>query len=136
MASTGSLMVTAFMRTNYNDIQPYIVYYPSLSVGDSVYTNVSVSTRENIGTERNTGINFFNDLQDKINQAIEGSPAKDSMLSFFPVIFSHLISLAKLIPQQKLQLDESRERRRMEQLERASVRLLPIHPCIPSAMVR
>jgi outer membrane receptor protein involved in Fe transport len=63
LASAGSFMISAFLRNNYNDIQPYVVYYPSLQVGDSVYTNVSVSTRENIGTERNMGVNLFADIR-------------------------------------------------------------------------
>lgn len=63
LGSAGSFMVTAFYRINQNDIQPYIVYYPSLLVGDSTYTNVSVSTRQNIGSEHNTGINIFTDLR-------------------------------------------------------------------------
>ncbi len=32
-------------------------------MGDSTYTNVAVSTRQNIGTEKNVGINFFGDLK-------------------------------------------------------------------------
>ncbi len=58
----GSFMITAFYRINQNDIQPYIVYYPSFKAGDSVYTNVAVSTRQNIGSERNAGVNLFADL--------------------------------------------------------------------------
>lgn len=58
----GSFMVTAFYRHNSQDIQPYVKYYPSLQVGDSLYNNVSVSTRENIGTENNTGLNLFSDM--------------------------------------------------------------------------
>jgi outer membrane receptor protein involved in Fe transport len=58
----GSFMVTTFYRHNSQDIQPYVKYYSSLQVGDSVYNNVSVSTRENIGTENNTGLNIFSDL--------------------------------------------------------------------------
>ncbi len=60
--SSGSLMITAFYRANKNDIQPYVAYYSSLLIGDSTYTNVSVSTRENIGLEQNAGINVFGDL--------------------------------------------------------------------------
>nr|MBA4167464.1 outer membrane beta-barrel protein [Chitinophagaceae bacterium] len=44
------------------DIQPYITYYPSLQIGDSVYQNASVSSRENIGTEKNIGLNLFSDI--------------------------------------------------------------------------
>ena len=58
----GSFMVSLFYRINDHDIQPYIVYYPSYVVGDSTYTNVAVSTRQNIGMEKNAGINFFADL--------------------------------------------------------------------------
>lgn len=60
--SFGSFMATAFYRINRNDIQPYVAFYPTLLVGDSTYTNVSVSTRENIGTEKNLGLNLFGDL--------------------------------------------------------------------------
>lgn len=60
--NVGSFMVSLFYRINEHDIQPYIVYYPSYKVGDSTYTNVSVSTRQNIGMEKNAGINFFADL--------------------------------------------------------------------------
>ncbi len=59
----GSLMVSLFYRTNNHDIQPFIVYYPSFLVGDTTYTNVAVSTRQNIGKEDNTGVNFFGDLK-------------------------------------------------------------------------
>ena len=62
MDKAGSLMITAFYRTSNHDIQPYIVYYPTLRVGDSVYTNVAVSTSQNIGLEKNTGFNVFADL--------------------------------------------------------------------------
>ncbi|MDP4262408.1 MAG: TonB-dependent receptor [Bacteroidota bacterium] len=58
----GSFMITAFYRINDHDIQPFIVFYPSLKVGDSTYTNVAVSTRQNIGMERNKGMSFFIDL--------------------------------------------------------------------------
>lgn len=62
MNKLGSFMITAFYRHNSHDIQPYVRYYPSLQVGDSIYHNASVSSRENIGTENNTGINLFSDL--------------------------------------------------------------------------
>ena len=59
----GSFMVSLFYRINDHDIQPYIVYYPSFRVGDSTYRNVAVTTRQNIGKEKNAGINFFANLQ-------------------------------------------------------------------------
>ncbi|GAB2839656.1 TonB-dependent receptor [Ferruginibacter profundus] len=58
----GSFVISAFYRNNNHDIQPFIVFYPSLKVGDSVYTNVAVSTRQNIGTENNMGMNAYVDL--------------------------------------------------------------------------
>jgi hypothetical protein len=63
LGNTGSFMISAFYRHNSQDIQPYVQYYSSLKVGDSTYYNVSVSSRENIGTENNTGINIFTDLR-------------------------------------------------------------------------
>ncbi len=59
---TGFFMVNLFYRTSNHDIQSYITYYPTFKVGDSTYTNVSVSTRENIGLEKNMGVNLFGDL--------------------------------------------------------------------------
>jgi Outer membrane receptor proteins, mostly Fe transport len=69
LGKTGSIMANLFYRTSDHDIQPYIVYYPTLKVGDSTYTNVSVSTRENIGLEKDAGLNIFADLHfiDKLN---------------------------------------------------------------------
>ncbi|MEP6711577.1 MAG: TonB-dependent receptor [Ferruginibacter sp.] len=58
----GSMMINLFYRINDHDIQPYIVYYPSFMVGDSVFTNVAVSTRQNIGQENNAGLNLFGDF--------------------------------------------------------------------------
>lgn len=58
----GSFMVNTFYRINDQDIQPYIVYYPSLKVGDSTFTNVALSTKQNIGSEKNAGVNLFGDL--------------------------------------------------------------------------
>ena len=62
LGRTGTFMVTLFYRENKDDIQPFIVYYPTIKVGDTVYTNVAVTTRENIGIEKNVGTNIFCDL--------------------------------------------------------------------------
>ena len=62
ITSGGSFMITIFYRTSQDDIQPYVVYYASLPVGDTAYTNVAVSTRQNIGIEKNLGFNFFADI--------------------------------------------------------------------------
>jgi len=50
---------TLFYRGNMDDIQSYTNYYPSYKIGDSTYTNVAISKRENIGREDNFGINLF-----------------------------------------------------------------------------
>jgi len=55
-------MVTAFYRANDHDIQPYIVYYPTLVVGDTTYTNIAVTTNQNIGLEKNMGLSLFADI--------------------------------------------------------------------------
>ena len=51
--------LTLFYRGNKDDIQSYTRYYSSFTVGDSVYTNVAVADRENVGREDNYGINLF-----------------------------------------------------------------------------
>lgn len=63
LGKAGSFMINLFYRLNTNDIQPFVTYYPTLTVGDSTYTNVTVSTRQNIGTEKNVGVNIFGDLR-------------------------------------------------------------------------
>ncbi|HLX90574.1 MAG TPA: TonB-dependent receptor [Puia sp.] len=55
----SSINVVLFYRRSAQDIQPYIVYYPTYEVGDSVYTNVSVNTPQNIGVENNYGLNIY-----------------------------------------------------------------------------
>ncbi|MEP6617429.1 MAG: TonB-dependent receptor [Ginsengibacter sp.] len=62
ISAKGSVMMTLFYRINEDDIQPFIVYYPSYKVGDSVFNNVSVTTRQNIGQEKNMGLILFGDL--------------------------------------------------------------------------
>ena len=58
----GSVMVSLFYRINDHDIQPYIVFYSAYNVGDSVYYNVALNTRQNIGMEKNIGINLFGNV--------------------------------------------------------------------------
>jgi outer membrane receptor protein involved in Fe transport len=62
MGKLGSFMVTLFYRVSNDDIQPFVIYYPTITVGDTTYTNVAVTTRENIGIEKNAGTNVFFDL--------------------------------------------------------------------------
>ncbi len=54
----GNLYIGLFSRHNRDDVKPYTNFYSQYQVGDSVYHNVSVTNRQNIGTEQNTGINI------------------------------------------------------------------------------
>ena len=73
LGKTGSVMLNLFHRINDNDIQPYIVYYSSYKVGDSLYTSTSVNTRQNIGRENNTGLNLFGDFHITAKLNIRGN---------------------------------------------------------------
>jgi ferric enterobactin receptor len=55
----ANINISVFNRYNTYDIQQYTMYYPSFKIGDSTYTNVTITTRENIGSENNSGINIF-----------------------------------------------------------------------------
>ncbi|HEV9036383.1 MAG TPA: TonB-dependent receptor, partial [Puia sp.] len=69
LGKLGSFLVTMFYRQSNGDIQRFIQYYPTLQVGDTTYTNVNLTTRQNIGIEENLGTNLFFDLHanDKFN---------------------------------------------------------------------
>ncbi len=58
----GSINASLFYRINEQDIQPFLIFYPAYPVGDTIYTNVAVSKRENIGRENNIGVNFFGNI--------------------------------------------------------------------------
>ncbi len=58
----SSLNLIGFFRGNYQDIQPYSRYYDKLLIGDSIYQHVAVSSRENIGTEYNTGLTIASNI--------------------------------------------------------------------------
>lgn len=73
LGKSGSLSINLFHRINDNDIQPYVVYYSSYTVGDSVYQNVSVNTQQNIGRENNTGMNIFGDVHLNAKLNIRGN---------------------------------------------------------------
>jgi ferric enterobactin receptor len=55
----ASLNVVFFYHRSDHDIQPYITYYPSYTIGDSTYTNVSVNQPVNIGSENDYGLNIY-----------------------------------------------------------------------------
>jgi outer membrane receptor protein involved in Fe transport len=47
-----------YTERNIPDIKPYITYYPVYKIGDSSYTDVSITTRANIAHEIKTGVNI------------------------------------------------------------------------------
>lgn len=55
----GTINATLFYRGNIDDIQSYTNYYSTYLLGDSIYKNVAITTRENIGSEDNYGTNIF-----------------------------------------------------------------------------
>jgi outer membrane receptor for ferrienterochelin and colicin len=55
----GNLNLSGFYRLNTHDIQNFVTYYPFYKIGDSTYTDVSVTTRENISSEQREGVNLY-----------------------------------------------------------------------------
>lgn len=58
----ANIYVAGFYRYNTNDLQSFTTFYPNLKIGDSTYTNVSLSQRYNIGREVTEGVNLFGSL--------------------------------------------------------------------------
>lgn len=58
-ANAGNINVVGFYRMNIDDIQSFTTYYPTYLIGDSVYTNVTVTTRQNISKEQRYGLNLY-----------------------------------------------------------------------------
>ncbi len=52
----GNIYLGLFERINSHDIKDITTFYPNYQVGDSIYHNVSVTDRQNIGEEYNSGI--------------------------------------------------------------------------------
>lgn len=52
----GNLYMALIERINTYDKKQMTTFYPSYLIGDSIYSNVSVTTNQNIGEEYNTGI--------------------------------------------------------------------------------
>ncbi len=53
----GNIYISLIERINTQDVKPVTTFYPTYLIGDSTYHNVSVTNRQNIGEEYNTGIN-------------------------------------------------------------------------------
>ncbi len=52
----GNIYVALIERLNTSDLKSVTTFYPTYLIGDSVYANISVTNRQNIGSEYNTGI--------------------------------------------------------------------------------
>ena len=52
----GNIYISLIERLNTSDLKPVTTFYSTYLIGDSTYTNVSVTNRQNIGKEYNTGI--------------------------------------------------------------------------------
>jgi ferric enterobactin receptor len=65
----GSIYIALIERINTSDVKPYTTFYPSYMIGDSTYQNVSVTNRQNIGTEYNSGLSVSGSmpLTDRLN---------------------------------------------------------------------
>ena len=55
----GNINVVAFYRRNTDDIQSYVNYYPAYKIGDSIYTDVTLTSRQNISLEQRGGLNLY-----------------------------------------------------------------------------
>jgi ferric enterobactin receptor len=54
-----SIYVALFYRRNTNDIQSFATYYASKLIDGTDYTDLELTTRENIGSETNEGANLY-----------------------------------------------------------------------------
>jgi outer membrane receptor protein involved in Fe transport len=52
----GNIYISLIERINTQDVKQVTTFYPAYLIGDSTYTNVSVSSNQNIGEEYNSGI--------------------------------------------------------------------------------
>ena len=58
----ANIYVAAFYRYNTNDLQSFTTYYSNLKIGDTTYSNVSLTQRYNIGREVSEGVNIYGSL--------------------------------------------------------------------------
>jgi outer membrane receptor protein involved in Fe transport len=52
----GNIYLSLIERINTQDVKQVTTFYPTYLIGDSTYSNVSVTNNQNIGEEYNTGI--------------------------------------------------------------------------------
>ena len=53
-----NINILFFYQRNSPDIKPFITYYPTYKIGDSVYTDVTITSRANISAEIRAGTNI------------------------------------------------------------------------------
>ncbi len=53
-----NINVLFYVQDNSPDIKPYVRFYQNLKIGDSIYTDVTLTTRANIAAEIKTGVNI------------------------------------------------------------------------------
>ena len=53
----GNIYISLIERINSQDKKQITTYYPTFPIGDSTYTNVSITNNQNLGEEYNSGIN-------------------------------------------------------------------------------
>ena len=58
----GDIYIAALYRYNTEDIQSFSTYYSSLVINGATYTDVSLTERFNLGSQRFVGGNFFGSL--------------------------------------------------------------------------
>ncbi len=56
--NSANIDIVLYTQRNSPDIKPYITYYPTYKIGDSVYNDVTVTSRASISAEVRTGINI------------------------------------------------------------------------------
>jgi outer membrane receptor protein involved in Fe transport len=54
----GNLYVALIERISTQDVERMTTFYPTYEIGDSLYSNVSITTNQNVGTEFNSGISI------------------------------------------------------------------------------
>lgn len=69
----GNLRITLSQQFSSREIENLTNFYPEYQIGDSLYRNVSVTTRQNIGSEYNTGINVFGSVPVTSNLSLRGN---------------------------------------------------------------
>ncbi len=84
----SSLMAMLYYRYSTEDEQTYVIFQPSMQIGDSVYRNVSVTTNVNAGTQYVTGLNLSGTIK-AFNEKLE---ARVNVTTFDKYIVSQLVA--------------------------------------------